>query len=75
MANLMTELVKLILLPILKAKFGYIKETPETEKMRQSLLEHQNRHEKLLKTICERDPDNWRCKEYFEKYPERRPKQ
>ncbi|MCC7466365.1 MAG: hypothetical protein IT261_08860 [Saprospiraceae bacterium] len=75
MGNLLFELVKLILLPILKAKLlGDKKFIAEVDQSIQSYREHQSRLDKILESLCTSDPNDFRCKEYFERYPERRPK-
>lgn len=66
--NLFTTIGKILALKQLKRNLGpaekMTKGDTEIQATLQSMSFHAQRLEKLLKSICERDPTNFRCKEY-----------
>lgn len=66
--NLFTTIAKILALKQLKRNLGsaekMTKGDAEIQATLQSMQYHATRLEKLLKSICERDPTDFRCKEY-----------
>lgn len=66
--NLFTTIAKLLVFKQLKRNLGTAEKLTKGDAEIQATLDsmryHAERLEKLLKTICERDPTNFRCKEY-----------
>ena len=66
--NLFTTIGKLLALGQLKRNIGtaekMTKGDAEIQATLQSMQYHAARLEKLLRSICERDPTDFRCKEY-----------
>jgi hypothetical protein len=66
--NLFTTIAKLLALNIIKRNIGSAKQLAKGDAEVQTSLEslkfHTQRLEKLLKDLCDRDPTNFRCKEY-----------
>ena len=66
--NLFATIAKILAFNALKRNLGTAKELTKGDRELQGisvpLKQHNQRLERLVKEICNRDPLNWRCKEY-----------
>jgi len=71
LANLFEEIAKLFFRTAMKPIINKTVNDPELQKLSESIKYHTSEYDRKLKSLCERNPDHPKCKEYFAKFPKK----